>query len=103
MALRAGERDVAIMQHEIEAEFAGGRVERISASLTQFGDAEASAMARTVGLTAGAAAALLLDGGAAAGGGGVYTPTTPRFYAPILETLRREGVEMRESVRVLAP
>jgi alpha-aminoadipic semialdehyde synthase len=106
MALRTGERDAAIMQHELRAEMPGGAVEHHSSSLLEFahesgsgGGALVTAMARTVGLTAGAAAALLLDGGGA-GRGGVFTPTTPEFYEPILNTLEREGVRLFETVRL---
>jgi alpha-aminoadipic semialdehyde synthase len=102
MALRAGERDMAVMQHELRAEMPDGSVELHSSSLLEFAREErgvlVTAMARTVGLCAGAAAALLLDGGG--GAGGVLTPTTPELYSPILDTLRKEGVEMHESVRV---
>jgi hypothetical protein len=103
MALRAGERDMAVMQHELRAELPDGSVELHSSSLLEFAREEngvpVTAMARTVGLCAGAAAALLLDGG---GGSisGVLTPTTPALYGPLLETLRKEGVELHESVRV---
>ena len=102
MALRAGERDMAVMQHELRAEMPDGSVELHSSSLLEFAREErgvlVTAMARTVGLCAGAAAALLLDGGG--GAGGVLPPTTPELYGPILVTLRKEGVEMHESVRV---
>ena len=99
------------MQHELRAELPDGSVEHHSSTLVEFGREEpgagggrlVTAMARTVGLTAAAAAVFLLGGGSSALGGGVFTPTSPAVYGPILAMLQREGIEMRESVRVEAP
>ena len=108
MALRPGELDMVAMQHDLRAELPDGSVEQHSATLLEFGRRDrdgvvTTAMARTVGLTAGAAAALLLSGAFAGHAGGVFTPTTRDFYTPILDALQQEGVEMRESMRVSRP
>ena len=110
MLLHEGERDLAVMQHEIRAEFPDGTVELHSSALLEFGTilendssgkkTVVTAMSRTVGITAATAASLLLERGLEISHGGVYTPTTPNFYIPILTMLEQEGIAAKESVKV---
>jgi len=109
MLLHEGERDLAVMQHDIRAEFPDGTVELHSSALLEFGTilenaasgkkTVVTAMSRTVGITAATAAALLLERGLEISQGGVYTPTTPNFYVPILTMLEQEGIAAKESVK----
>ena len=89
----------------LQASFPDGHCERYTASLVDFANAQGqTAMARTVGLTAGIAAQLVLDGAggmAAEGGVGVIVPLAPAWYAPILEGLRGEGIALHETTAVI--
>ena len=111
MLLREGERDMAVMQHEIKAEFNNGTIELHTSSLLEFGilgeskngsKSVLTAMSRTVGVTAGTAAALLLERGYEISSGGVFTPTTPNFYVPILNMLSEEGIAPKENVKIIS-
>jgi len=111
MILSEGERDIAVMQHEIQAEFPNGTSELHTSALLEFGtirDNESgkksveTAMSRTVGITAATAAALLLERGSEISPGGVFTPTSANFYVPILEMLKREGIAPKESVQIIS-
>jgi short subunit dehydrogenase-like uncharacterized protein len=111
MILLEGERDIAVMQHEIQAEFPNGTSELHTSALLEFGtihDNESgkksfvTAMSQTVGITAATAAALLLERGSEISPGGVFTPTSPNFYVPILEMLKREGIAPKESVQIIS-
>lgn len=95
MAYRAGERDMVVMVHRFIARWPDGREERITSTLTQFGEPGGdSAMARTVGLPAAIAVRLILDGGFRAPG--VHIPVTPSLYEPILAELGAVGVRFDE-------
>jgi saccharopine dehydrogenase-like NADP-dependent oxidoreductase len=102
MQFGPGERDLALMQHELVAEMADGRLERRVATLVEYGDARATAMARTVGLCTAVAAQLMLDGAGGARTPGVATPVTRDWYAPILAGLEAEGLGLRESAETVA-
>ena len=91
------ERDMIIMHHRIEASFEDGEEERHIASLQVFGDSSSSAMAKTVGYTAAAGAELLLDG-TLRNERGLLLPTNEKIYVPVLDKVRREGIEFVESV-----
>ena len=97
MSYAPGERDMALMRHELTLELPGGRRERRTGTLIQYAQGGHTAMARTVGYTAAAAAQLLLQG-AVPHAGGVIVPTTREWYEPILNMLEAEGITMREEV-----
>lgn len=97
----SGERDMVIMQHSIEAAFPDGHSERYTASMVEYAHANGqTAMARTVGLTAGVATQLVLDG---EGGSerGVIVPLAPEWYTPMLAALKGEGIALHETMAVL--
>jgi hypothetical protein len=95
------ERDMVIMQHVIEATFPDGHAERYTASMVEYAHPNGqTAMARTVGLTAGIGAQLLLDG-AGSGELGVIVPLAPLWYKPVLAALKAEGIALHESVVTL--
>ena len=101
MSFAAGERDMALMRHEVRASFPDGTEEAHSATLIEYADLVKghTAMAHTVGYTAALAALLILDGGVE-GVSGVQRPITRRFYGPLLAGLEAEGIAMAESVKV---
>eukprot|EP00753_Platysulcus_tardus_P020629 PLAT8298.1.p1 GENE.PLAT8298.1~~PLAT8298.1.p1 ORF type:complete len:1034 (+),score=530.21 PLAT8298.1:39-3104(+) len=100
MLYAEGERDLVLMHHEFGVERADGARELHRSTLVQYTDEHgATAMSRTVGLTAGFAAQLILDG--AVEERGVVVPLTKEWYDPILDQLEGEGVIFKEEVRPL--
>jgi len=103
MSYGAGERDLALMQHTVEADMGPGRgLERHEATLVEYGrpaggPGGGTAMARTVGLTAAIGAQLLLDG-RVPGAVGVQCPTSREWYLPMLDALEAEGIAFKHSV-----
>ncbi|OQR85292.1 alpha-aminoadipic semialdehyde synthase [Achlya hypogyna] len=93
-----GERDMAIMHHEFDVEFADRR-ELITSTYVGYGDSESTVMAKTVGMSAAIGVDLILRGDVA--GTGVLTPTTPDIYTPGLARLEAEGIRFVEKTRVL--
>lgn len=97
-----GERDMALMQHEVLAQYKDGAVKRHTASLIVYGNEHGTAMSRTVGITAGIGAALILDHRGGSSQPGVWAPVTKAWYQPMLSALAAEGIEMREHCEVLS-
>ncbi len=84
------------MQHDFEFEWPlEGRREAHASSLIAFGDGDATAMARTVGLTAAIGADLIMDGALDAHAG-LASPTLPAVYRPALARLAALGFAFRE-------
>jgi saccharopine dehydrogenase (NADP+, L-glutamate forming) len=93
-----GERDMIVLQHEIDAEMPDGRREKITSTLIDYGiPGGDSSMARTVGLPAAAGARLVLEGRLS--GRGVLIPVIPEIYDPILAELRSHGIVFHEERR----
>jgi alpha-aminoadipic semialdehyde synthase len=119
MQFQRRERDIVLMQHVLEyttrvaaaegedgaaaraAGLDGPRTVRMrhTSSLVEFKGADASAMARTVGLPVAIATQLILDGAIVRTG--VARPTSRDIWGPILNLLEEEGVHVRESHAVL--
>ncbi|KDO18387.1 saccharopine dehydrogenase [Saprolegnia parasitica CBS 223.65] len=93
-----GERDMAIMHHEFQVDFADRR-ELITSTYVGYGDDESTVMAKTVGMSAAIGVDLILRGDVQ--GHGVLTPTTPDIYTPGLARLEAEGIRFIEKSRVL--
>ena len=95
------------MEHRVSVEYSGGRPsETLSSSLVGFGhqpDGGASAMSRSVGLTAAAGVRMLLapptEGSRPLTG--VLRPTSPSVYNYCLPILGEEGLVFHESVERL--
>lgn len=106
MAFGPGERDMALMQHEVEVTYADGSRKQHTSTLIEYAKDGRTAMARTVGLTTAIGAQLILDGAVpnvSGHGHGVCVPVTRDWYAPILDALAEEGIAMTETSKVLAP
>lgn len=99
-----GERDLVVLQHELVVRPAGAagcapahEEEVHTASLVVYGDARASAMARTVGMPLAFAVRAVLDGGVRTRG--VCGPGAEReIWTRVLAGLEEAGLGMRESV-----
>jgi alpha-aminoadipic semialdehyde synthase len=93
------ERDLVLLHHEIVARDPRSGAEQVHTStLTVYGDARASAMARTVGLPVAFAAQRVLDGAVRATG--VCGPTADEaVWKGVLEGLESRGLGIRENVK----
>jgi len=98
MPYSEGERDMLVMQHEFIAEYAGGRTEKLTSTLVDYGiPGGDSSMARTVSLPVATAARLILEGRIT--GTGVQIPVSPAIYQPVLKELEElpNGVHFEET------
>jgi alpha-aminoadipic semialdehyde synthase len=93
------ERDLVLLHHEIVARDRRTGVEQVHTStLNAYGDARASAMARTVGLPVAFAAQRVLDGAVRATG--MCGPTADEaVWKGVLEGLESRGLGVRETIR----
>lgn len=95
LKLRQEDRDMVIMQHELEHETEGQLRKTISTLVVKGNDSVHTAMARTVGLPLGIAAMLILQGKIALTG--LHIPIVPEIYDPVLAALKQEGIVFEES------
>jgi len=101
MAYQQGERDMVAMHHELKVACQDGQVEFRTATLIDYGlPGGATAMSRTVGLTAAICVQLVLDDPGKFGAG-VQRPLRPEWYEPVLRQLEFEGIRLQERVEVL--
>ena len=91
LAYGPGERDVTLLRNEVTVETGAGDRETRGASLVVFGDDAATAMAKTVGLTA-AVVADALEADPTTLPPGLHTPVHPDVYDPALDALAKEGL-----------
>ncbi|KAI9511190.1 Saccharopine dehydrogenase-domain-containing protein [Russula earlei] len=93
------ERDLVLLHHEVVARDRPGGTEQVHTStLTAYGDARASAMARTVGLPVALAARQLLEGAVRATG--VCGPTADEaVWKGVLEGLESRGLGVKENIK----
>lgn len=107
-----GESDMVAMYHSVTGRMPNGAIERHTSRLLAFGDPEPSptdtnvidnntAMAATVGFTAGAAVELVLFDKLKHRG--VMIPTTPDVYEPLMARLEECGITWTESISVEDP
>lgn len=100
MMLRDNERDMIVMQHEMQVKYPGDREERITSRMLEYGTTGGdTAIARTVALPAAIAADLILTGQLQLNG--LLRPLLPEIYEPVLAKLEEEGIMMKEEVRLL--
>lgn len=91
LAYGPGERDVTLLRNEVTVETADGGRETRGAALVVYGDENATAMAKTVGLTAAVVADGLFND-ATTLAPGLHTPVHPDVYGPALDALATEGL-----------
>jgi alpha-aminoadipic semialdehyde synthase len=95
------ERDMVVLSHEFVAQplssATGASTEVHTSQLVAYGNSEASAMARCVGLPVAFATLEILHGGIHVRG--VHGPTDKTLYGAVLDGLQGAGLEMKESVR----
>ncbi|MCS6844639.1 MAG: saccharopine dehydrogenase NADP-binding domain-containing protein [Caldilineales bacterium] len=95
MQYAAGERDMLILQHQIEAVYPD-RTERITSTMVDFGIPHGhTSMARTVGLPAAIAVKMILNGQLDLTG--VQIPVVPAIYEPVLNELEELGIRFVET------
>lgn len=91
-----GERDMIVLYHDFEAEYPGGRSQKIASLLVDFGIPNgASSMSRTVSLPAAIGTRLILEGKISRPG--VHAPTSRDVYEPVLAELERLGIQCKET------
>lgn len=93
-----GEKDMALMYHELVVELPDGSKEKRVGTFKHFGEVGGhSSMAKTVGSTAAVCSQMLLDAPQGHYGAGVHIPLSPKLYTPALELLKEEGMVLSES------
>ena len=95
LALSPSDKDMVVMLHEIEYEIKGEQKHVRSLLLVKGEDADHTAMAKTVGLPLGIAAELILEG--KLNQKGVCIPVDEKIYIPVLDALKKMGIEFQES------
>lgn len=100
LALQPGDKDMVIMQHEIEFE-KGNQKFKTTSTLKLIGEDDVhTAMAKTVGLPLGIAAKLILNG--TINLKGLHIPTNKEIYVPVLQELEFHGVVFNEQNETLS-
>lgn len=95
--MQPGDRDMVVMQHEVEYIHKDKKIRLISSMVIKGEDSEHSAMAKTVGLPMAILTKLLLNKKISAPAG-VNIPTMPSVYRPILTELHHHGINFKEEV-----
>lgn len=94
LALSPADKDMIVMQHEIEYDLNGNKQEVISSLIVKGKDNVHTAMATTVGLPLGIAAKLILNG--TINLSGLHLPIIKEIYIPVLEELKDSGIIFNE-------
>ncbi|MBI5536856.1 MAG: saccharopine dehydrogenase NADP-binding domain-containing protein [Deltaproteobacteria bacterium] len=90
------ERDMIVMWHDFRAEFPGGKRERITSRMIDFGIKDGdSSMSRTVSLPAAIGVHMILNGKITARG--VLRPVTADIYEPVLNELATMNIACKEA------
>jgi saccharopine dehydrogenase (NADP+, L-glutamate forming) len=96
LAMRPEDKDMIVMQHELEC-LAGSEKHSVTSRLVVTGeDPFRTAMAKTVGLPLGIAARLLMQGKLVLRG--LRIPVVAEIYDPVLEELKAHGIGFTEKV-----
>lgn len=100
LALKPGDKDLVIMQHEIEFE-KENKKNKTTTTLVLTGDDDVhTAMAKTVGLPLGIAAKLILNGTIQLKG--LHIPTIKGVYEPVLRELELHGIAFNDQTEKLS-
>ncbi len=101
LSIPTGGRDVVILHHVLDVRTRTNSEERVTATMVTEGEAEFTAMSRTVGLPTALATRLLLEGKLTLTGS--LIPTHPAVYRPVLAALEAEGLAFREAREPMQP
>jgi saccharopine dehydrogenase-like NADP-dependent oxidoreductase len=97
--MKALDKDMVVMQHQIDYERRGILVKLTSTMIVTGDNRQHSAMAKTVGLPMGILAKkILLQEIATKNITGVQIPVMPEVYVPVLKELKKNGVEFMEVI-----
>jgi saccharopine dehydrogenase-like NADP-dependent oxidoreductase len=94
LVLSPTDKDMIVMQHEIEYEINGNKEEIISSLVVYGKDSVHTAMAKTVGLPLGIAAKLILNGSINLTG--IHLPVIKEIYEPVMQELQQNGISFIE-------
>lgn len=97
--MKITDKDMVIMQHQIEYERRGSHTKLTSTMVVKGEDRHSSAMAKTVGLPmAILAKKILMNEIKTDRIAGVQIPIIPQIYVPILKELKKNGIEFVEEI-----
>jgi saccharopine dehydrogenase-like NADP-dependent oxidoreductase len=99
LLLSPTDKDMIVMQHEIEYELAAQKHQLISSLVVYGKDSIHTAMATTVGLPLGIAAKLILNGSIKLSG--LHLPIIKEIYEPVLKELAANGVVFSEQIKII--
>jgi saccharopine dehydrogenase-like NADP-dependent oxidoreductase len=99
LALKPGDKDLVIMQHEIEFAREDTQYKSTSTLIVKGHDDIHTAMAKTVGLPLGIATRLILNGTVQLKG--LHIPIAKEIYGPVLAELQLHGIEFKETTQQL--
>jgi saccharopine dehydrogenase-like NADP-dependent oxidoreductase len=101
LAMHPRDKDMIVMQHDIEFIREGKRWTERSTMVVKGQDHLNTAMARTVGLPLGIAARLVLEGRINLTG--LHIPIMPELYVPVLQELDQQGIRFERTLNSLRP
>ena len=96
LILSSDDKDMIVMQHEIEYRLNNEQHQIISSLIVKGEDSLRTAMAKTVGLPLGIAAKLILNGSITLTG--LQLPITKEIYEPVLKELATNGIVFKERI-----
>lgn len=96
LMLQPHDKDMVIMQHEINYEKEGENYKAISSLVLKGEDSKHTAMAQTVGQPLGIAAKLILNESLALKG--LHIPVSKEVYEPVLKELEVQGIQFNEEI-----
>lgn len=100
--LKPGDRDMIIMQHEVEYTLGGKSYLHIATMHKKGKDDHDTAMAQTVGLPMGIFVKLVMEGKIQSRG--VQIPVIPEVYVPVLDELEKDfGIVFASEERLVSP
>ncbi|HUQ97289.1 MAG TPA: saccharopine dehydrogenase C-terminal domain-containing protein, partial [Chitinophagaceae bacterium] len=99
LALREGDKDLVVMQHEIEYTLDGDTYRHCSTLVVKGETDQQTAMAKTVGLPLGIVANLILKGQLMCKG--LLIPTGKEIYEPVLTELEKHAISFQEKTMKL--
>ncbi len=97
LALSPADKDMIVMQHELDYEISGKKHSAVSSLIVKGNDSVHTAMAKAVGLPLGIAAKLILNGTIQLAG--LHLPVIKEIYKPVLAELSNNGIVFIETLK----